>query len=80
MSVVLKKDDITKIYDEVDRRLRFDVYDECLTPEEIPAERASMLQGVYSAICSIVPIDNWREIVWWIDDIERERYDMRGDI
>lgn len=77
--VRLTKDDIEKIYDELDRRINEDIKDGNLPAREkyISEERASRAQGVYGTIMAIVPNDNWRDIVWWMDEIEEKRYGKR---
>lgn len=36
------------------------------------------LQGVYGTIMALASNANWREVVWWIDEIENERYGYRA--
>lgn len=38
------------------------------------------LQGVYGTIMALASDANWREVVWWIDEIENERYGHRAGL
>lgn len=68
------KEDIVKVYDELDRRINMDVEDSIVPRRYVEDERKSRLQGLYGTLMVLVPNENWREIVWWIDEIEEERY------
>lgn len=70
----LTKEDIVDVYDELDRRINMDIEDKTIPARYIEEERKARLQGVYGTLMALVPIKNWREIVWWIDEIEEERY------
>ena len=76
-NIRLTKEDIVKIYDELDRRMERDIKDYLEDNKEvkrqvIEIEYGARLQGVYGTIKAIVPNDNWCEIVRWIDEIEAE--------
>lgn len=72
----LTRTDIEKVYDELDRRINNDVEDGLIPNSSrfIREEYRSRLQGVYGTIMALVPNENWRDIVWWMDDIEADRY------
>ena len=69
------RQDIEKVYDEFDRRMLIDIMDgtipDCIERNYIYRDR---LQGVYGTIMALASDENWREVVWWIDEIERKRY------
>ena len=76
-NIRLTKEDIVKIYDELDRRMERDIKDYLDDNKEvkrqvIAIEYGARLQGVYGTIKAIVPNDNGCEIVRWIDEIEAE--------
>lgn len=76
----LTKADIERVYDEFDRRLGMDMreaYYDGHIDIDIDGTRRDRLQGVYGTLMVLVPQDNWSEIVFWIDEIERERYGGR---
>lgn len=77
--VTITKQDVEKIYDELDRRIQLDIEDGTIPNKDkwIWDERASRLQGVYGTMMAIVSNENWQKIVWWKDDIEEERYGER---
>lgn len=78
--IVLKREDIERVYDELDRRIKVDIKDGTLPSGRdkwIWEERAARLQGVYGTLMVLVPNSNWRQIVQWKDDIEEERYGSR---
>lgn len=76
--IILTKEDITKVYNELDRRMDMDIADGTIPMRYIDEERKARLQGVYGTIMAIVPNRNWQDIVWWIDEIEEERYYPEG--
>lgn len=76
--IILTKEDITKVYNELDRRMDMDIADGTIPKRYIDEERKARLQGVYGTIMAIVPNRNWQDIVWWIDEIEEERYYPEG--
>ena len=76
-NIRLAKEDIIKIYDELDRRMERDIKDYLddrkeVSRQVIKTEYRARLQGVYGTIKAIVPNDNWCEIVHWLDEIEAE--------
>lgn len=76
-NIRLTREDIIKIYDELDRRMETDIKDYLedykeVSRQAIKTEYRARLQGVYGAIKAIVPNDNWCEIVHWIDENEAE--------
>jgi len=70
------REDIEKVYDELDRRMEIDIRDEAIpwNGDSIREERASRLQGVYGTIMALAPDKNWQEVVRWFGEIEEERY------
>lgn len=77
--ITLHRSDIDKIYDEFDRRINIDIEDGTLPndPRFIDIERKSRAQGLYGTIMALVPNENWQHIVWWIDEVEEQRYGKR---
>lgn len=80
--ITLTKEDVIKVYDELDRRMEIDTEDMMDIPNFninrwIWDERASRLQGVYGTIMALVPNRNWQDIVYWKNQIEEERYGRR---
>lgn len=73
------RQDIEKVYDEFDRRMHIDIVDgtipDCI---ELKYTYSDRLQGVYGTIMALASDANWREVVWWIDEIENERYGYRA--
>lgn len=74
-----EKEDISRVYDEVQRRLEIDVRDLCeegISGEElhniIRETRLAMLQGVYSTL--MVLSLGWPDVVTMIDKEENERW------
>lgn len=75
--VTLTREQVEAIYDELDRRMDFDIKEGDIPankPKWIAEERKSRLQGLYGTIMALVSNGNWRDIVWWIQDIEEKRY------
>lgn len=74
----MTRKDIERIYDELDRRMDADIRRGDIPMDEraIHNERIARLQGVYGTIMVSVSDANWRDIVWWMDDIEAERYGL----
>lgn len=70
--------DIERIYDELDRRMNADIKRGDIPADEqsIHNERITRLQGVYGTIMVTASDANWRDIVWWLDEIEAERYGL----
>lgn len=71
---ILTKEDIIKVYDELDRRMNMDIEDGTVPRRYTDEERNARLQGLYGTIMALVPNSNWRQIVQWFDEIEEERY------
>lgn len=66
------KSDITKVYDEVDRRINIAINDGDLeSQDEINDYRAVMMQGVYSTL--MVLAKDWPAVVQMIMAEEEER-------
>ena len=72
------KEDIIKVYDELDRRMELDIEDGTVPRRYIEEERRARLQGLYGTIMVLVSNKEWQQIVWWIDEIEEERYYPEG--
>lgn len=72
--ITLSKEQISAIMSEFQRRLDMDIKDGTvpLKWSFLRAEVATRMQGVYGTIMSLVPNENWRDIVWWLDE-ELER-------
>lgn len=67
-----KREDIERIYDEVDRRIEMEIKDGGFKYiSEVVEYRKAMLQGVYSTL--MVTAKDWPQVVFWTDQIE-ERY------
>lgn len=75
--MVFTKQDIKAVYDELDRRIELDMSDgtipDCI---ELKYTRSDRLQGVYGTLMALATNENWRDIVWWCEEIERERYGL----
>jgi len=70
--MTITKENLEKIYDEVERRINIDIKSNVLkTEREIKDTRSDMMQGVYSALMTIA--DNWEDVVWYIDEEEKKR-------
>ena len=67
----IEREQVAKIYDEVDRRIDLLIRDDVLDAEQIREERISMLQGVYSTLMAIS--SNWPDVRYWCDQEEEER-------
>lgn len=69
-TIVLNEDHIKSIMTELERRIDLDIADGTIPMNHryIREELATRMQGVYGTIMVLVPNDNWREIVWWLDD------------
>ena len=80
--MTLTREDIVKVYDELDRRMELDIYDGTMSDkagvaysrEWLVGEYEARMQGVYGTLMALVPNDNWCDIVTWIREIEYERY------
>ena len=72
MAIKLTKEDIAKVYDEIDRRVNMDMKDGFLDGDSVEDYYKTLLQGVYGAIMAIS--DNWCDITSWMDEIEVDRY------
>lgn len=72
------KEDLIKVYDELDRRMNLDLEDGTVPRRYATEERKARLQGVYGTLMALVPNKNWQSITWWIDEIEEERYYPEG--
>ena len=72
------KEDIIKVYDELDRRMELDIEDGTVPRRYIGEERKARLQGLYGTSMVLVSNKEWQQIVWWIDEIEEERYYPEG--
>lgn len=77
--IKFEKEDISRVYDEVQRRLEMDVRDLCedgISGEEltniIRETRLAMLQGVYSTLM-VLSLD-WPDVVQMTDKEENERW------
>ena len=72
------KEDIEKVYEEVNRRLKIDVEDafndgiEDISVNDILECRNGMLQGVYSVL--MVLSADWPEVRWMCDEAEEAQY------
>lgn len=78
--MVFTREDVKKVMDEFDRRLRMDIEDGTI-PEKaryIREEIATRMQGVYGTIMAVVPNRNWQDVVWWIDEELQGRYSWTG--
>lgn len=70
--MTITKQNLEKIYDEVERRINIDIKSNVLkTERENKDTRSDMMQGVYSALMTIA--DNWEDVVWYIDEEEKKR-------
>ena len=72
------REDIIKVYDELDRRMEMDIKDGLIPPRYIEEERKIRLQGVYGTLMCLCSPGNWLDITWWINTIEEERYYPKG--
>ena len=80
--ITLTKEQVEKVYDELDRRIAFDIKEGDIPankPKWIEQESRSRLDGVYGTMMALVPNSNWRDIVWWISEIEEKRYGKAWD-
>ena len=67
------KDDVERVYDEVDRRIADYIKDDAFEwLSDMIEYRKAMLQGVYSTL--MVTASNWPDVAAWCREIE-ERYD-----
>lgn len=64
----LTKDEINRVYDEIERRTSKDIKDGTLQELGIFEHRQ---QGMFAALMALS--DNWADVVFMIDEIERER-------
>lgn len=69
----LTRNDIEKVYDEIDRRISLAVKDGDLVAEEIFGERVSLINGMCATLSALLTDTNWQEVVQWMDAIENER-------
>lgn len=68
----IKKEHVSKSYNEIDRRIEIMIHDGDFSNEtEIQEYRNAMLQGLYSTFMMIS--DNWPDVRSWCDTAERER-------
>ena len=74
MRITFTLEDVTRVYDEVDRRIESDrMLGLFETDGEIKEYRKAMMQGVYGTL--MVLADNWSEVrCRMIDRIEDERH------
>lgn len=77
--IQFEKEDISRVYDEVERRLEIDVsdlYEDGISGKElnriITETRLAMLQGVYSTLM-MLSLD-WPDVVQMINKEENERW------
>ena len=69
MKYKFTKEDVERVYDEVERRIQIDVRDDCFdTQDEIIEYRNAMLQGVYGTL--MVLASNWPDVRSMTDVIE----------
>ena len=68
----IERDQVTKVYDEVARRIDDEIRDGMLeTAGDVHEEWCIMLQGVYSTLMMLA--GNWPEVRSWCDEEEAER-------
>lgn len=75
---IFTHEDLVKVYDELDRRMAMDIEDGTVPCRYIEEERKARLQGLYGTIMALASNKEWQQIVWWIDEIEEERYYPEG--
>lgn len=78
--ITLTRDQIHDIMQEFTRRLDMDIHDGAI-PLKWPflrEEISSRMQGVYGTIMSLVSNENWRQIVWWLDEEVEQLYASYG--
>ncbi len=77
----LTKDDINRIYDEMERRLDKDIkelyedgyFNDKNQDEYTKDMRYNRMQGVYGTLMAITTDDEWRDLVWIIYKVDQER-------
>lgn len=80
--LTLNSDHIEAIMSELKRRIDLDIKDGTIPNDRryIKDELSSRMQGVYGTIMSIVTMDNWCDIVWWLDDELEQLFEYYGII
>lgn len=78
--MIFTREDITRVMREAKRRMDDDIHDGFIPQNAryIRAELASRMQGVYGTIMAVVPNNNWRDVVWWLDEELEELYEWYG--
>ena len=72
----ITKEDVERVYDEFDRRIKEDIKDGTIPMDEkaIHEEAVTRLQGVYGTLMALVSNEHWITVSVMIDQVEAERY------
>lgn len=67
----ISREQVSKCYDELERRIKMDVAELHLTRRQMRDERIDMTQGLYGTLMALA--DNWPEVVGWTEEEEEKR-------